>query len=547
MWEDVKMDIVFRTNAGRDTGLGHLVRCANLARELAAQGARCLFVLDCLEESVRPFVAGLDVCDLYDSPQRELDQGADARLFMEVLEKRPYSWVLLDDYRLGLEWEGIVGKAGVKICVVDDLVRSHQCDVLVDIRWRGEDTPSRYDGLVSDHTRKLLGPDFVMLAPDYKASRPPRKDYGHFTIMIGTGGGGGDLDIFMKIMDSILGGREHFDDDVRLVPVVGPLSGSVDDFLTRYEGNEYVKPLVGETELYPHLCETDFYIGAAGGMLYQLLALQVPALTFSVAENQRNDLRLLEDVGHFFHIENWTEAEAEMLPAFIGTVQRHYDRIRKMGASAKVVVDGQGAARVAQVLLDPAGEVLGRNPVVSAKRHEERSLSAEHRLRKVCDGDINHYLASRNLDANCRNMTSVEKIHPLHHYTWWFNARRESFLLSKNDIPCLYIWHECKSLQGRDYLIGGWFVCGGETSFQESLLALNWQLEYCDDHYPGTPWIAVINRQNNYVKLLNDYVGFAEVAADHPYGRAISEIFRGAGCEDFYFVVREYSGASLTD
>jgi hypothetical protein len=53
------------------------------------------------------------------------------------------------------------------------------------------------------------------------------------------------------------------------------------------------------------------------------------------------------------------------------------------------------------------------------------------------------------------------------------------------------------------------------------------------------PWIAVIQRHNRYVQLLNRYLGFTEVAANHPYVPAIERIFPDAHRNGFQYVVRE--------
>ena len=82
-------------------------------------------------------------------------------------------------------------------------------------------------------------------------------------------------------------------------------------------------------------------------------------------------------------------------------------------------------------------------------------------------------------------------------------------------------------------------TCTDETGFQDALVALNWQLEQCDRDHPGLPWIAVIHRENKYVKLLNDYVGFQEINEDHPYFDATARAFKGAPPEDFFYVIRE--------
>lgn len=530
--------IVFRTNAGQNTGLGHVVRCAHLARELTQNGATCLFVLDYIEDGIAPFVSDLNVRTLYDKPQDQLDPHIDSRRFDAIAKEHNPDWVVVDDYRLAEEWETPLRESGCKVCVIDDLLRPHQCDLLIDPKWRGDDTQSRYDALTPPTALKLLGPDYAMLSTHFKNEPPQQNPDTPFTIMIGLGGGG-DLSQCERIIDGLLTHQTDFGRAVHLSPVLGPLSTDTASFVQRYETNASVTPIVGETELYPHLCQTDFYIGAAGGVLYQLMALNIPALTFPLSESQHTDLRQLEDIGHFFHLEKWSETDIEKLPNFIRTVIDHYPRVQQMCRTAKVAVDGFGAHRIAQALLGLDRNQPRTTPHSPPHFEEDTELTAHHRIRSVCDQDINHYLISRNLDANCQNMISPDRISFIDHYSWWFNAKRASFLLTKDGTPSLYIWHEVKRYKDQDYLIGGWFVCGELAGFQDVMLALNWQLEHCDGHAPGIPWIAVIHRQNNYVRLLNKYLGFLDVEPDTPYGDAISEIFNGAAVNDFYFVSRD--------
>jgi len=45
-------NIAFRTNAGKETGLGHLTRCIALANEIIEKGTNCIFVLDFIEDGI---------------------------------------------------------------------------------------------------------------------------------------------------------------------------------------------------------------------------------------------------------------------------------------------------------------------------------------------------------------------------------------------------------------------------------------------------------------------------------------------------------------
>ncbi|MDO6618565.1 UDP-2,4-diacetamido-2,4,6-trideoxy-beta-L-altropyranose hydrolase [Shewanella sp. 6_MG-2023] len=551
--------IVFRVNAGQAAGVGHLVRCCCLATELQALGHKCFFLFANFDASVLPFLDGIEYRYLFNDDHRQSNSDLnpltspltptksfepnwklDAHLTQKFIDANQVDWVVLDDYILGKEWEAIICGGGTKLMVIDDLCREHECDTLLDIRWRGKSTLNAYDDLLPELTTKLLGPQYALLASQYQQQVTLDKvpvDNDIFTVLVGVGGGG-DSQVSSDIIMALLQLTTSINIVIR--PILGPLTENKQQLLETFQDNEHVQPITDCFDLYPYLTQCDLYIGAAGGVLYQLLALNKPALTFSLAENQQNVLSDLEGIGHFFHCNS--DFDIKQLASLVLTISNKYQRVKALTSKA-VNIDGFGASRVANVILGSEAQPLASfiQPVHMIDEAYEQ-LSDIYRIRGVVDGDINHYLDSRNLPANKQNMIEPKPIVRLGHYAWWFNTQRDSYLLEKDNQASLYIWHQVQSYQLRDFLIGGWFVCQAETSFQDALLALNWQLEHCDKRWPSIPWIAVIHRKNRYVKLMNDYLGFKEVEPESDYFNVVSSIFADASVDEFYYVMREPLG-----
>lgn len=525
--------IIFRVNAGQGIGIGHLVRCAVLARELIQQGHKCLLVLGAVEQELSAFVEGLDYIPLNLVSPTYQDESHDAALFLSVANNFYADWVVVDDYYLGRDWELLIKAHGYQVLSIDDLCRPHECDILLDVRWRGDNTSLYYQDKLPSHCMALLGPEFVLLSEHYEQavihSQPAEQP---FTLLVGLGGGG-DIVTIRKLVANLepLAKRNQ----IKIQVILGPLFDDSLTFIAECADTPWVEPLIGIKELYPHLKACDLYIGAAGGILYQLLALNKPALTFSTAENQVTPIEQLEDIGHFFHVDQWCEQDVACLPEFVDAVIRHNSRVQGLLNSSRFHLDGLGAQRVVKAMM---GEFTPEEKVKHSAQCIELILSKYHSLRPVSDRDINHYLDSRNLAANAQNMINVQPIPRLAHYAWWFNTQRESYLLSKNGQACLYIWHQVRQVAQLHFLIGGWFVCDDDTGFQDALLALNWQLTHCDKKYSGIPWIAVIHRENKYVKLMNDYLGFETIDEMHPYASAIGTVFADAHYSQFFFVTR---------
>lgn len=557
---------LIRTNAGHFTGIGHLVRCLQVAEQLVIRDAKVIFVLDFIEPSILPFLKGFIVEQLYDDVQPGLSANEDSARFINLIKQYQATHIIIDDYRLDEHWEHAVknhSENQFTLLAIDDVLRKHDCDILVDMKWRGDQTNNAYDQLIPKEAIKLLGPQYVLLNKQYQnnSTKPlflnnanselnslsSQDPASYFTIMFGLGGGG-DLTQYQQLIDNVLAASDLLDFKINILLVLGPLSTNIQTFVEQYTDNERVTLLIGKTDLFPYLQQTNLYIGAAGGILYQLFALNIPALTFAIAENQNSDRKHLEQLGHYFHLDNFSAITSGALVNFINSIYKHYARVLHLLENAETKIDAMGALRVAEHLLAVNKSEYNITSTVTKNKLKPKSNTPYnnkpqvidfpdgYQLRAVNDSDINHYVAARNLPSNCQNMIKAEPIPYLSHYAWWFNAKRDSFLLSKEGQPILYIWHEVKNVDKQNYLIGGWFTCEKEIGFQEALLALNWQLEYCQKAFPNMPWLAVIHRENKFVRLLNKYLGFTDVGTEHAYNSAIRTLFNDADYQNFYYV-----------
>ena len=531
--------VAIRTHANTVIGIGHLMRMRHLATALRAQGIGTLFLLDHPETGLDEVLEGLDVQYLWKCGE-QFDLLSDASQMIEQIIGSSIEVVIVDDYRLGATWESEIQQAGYRVVSIDDMPsRRHQCDLLVDQKWRGEETLTSYEALVPAECRQLLGPDYVLLAEEYAQ---PQQMVDHaavepFTILFSLGGGG-DLNVLADLIEALRQQPDYESNTIHLQAVVGPASCNRQR-LTDLADQGEVELLVGKRSLYPYLRAAALVVGATGGVIYELARLHVPVISFSMSENQQTPQPWLDDIGHYFHLAACSEEDIRRLAQLILLVKGQYRRVQQLFSEAKVQLDGRGAERVAAEIchlfsMDRCPDFVDPKGLFAGKVDEQG-----YQLRPVGDRDINHYLKSRNLDLNRGNMIEINVIRPIVHYRWWLQTKRDSFLLTQDGEPKLYIWQEMIYIEERPYWIGGWFVCNEGCQYQDTLYALSRQLEWTDQHHPEVPWIAVISRENHFVKLLNQYQGFIEVEQESERGRVIAKAFPKANFDQFYFVTRD--------
>src|SRR5687767_1401439 len=167
------MKVAFRTDASREIGSGHVMRCLALAAELRSRGAEITFVCRALPEHYASLIA----------------QAGHSLVEHDAVAA---DWLVVDHYGLDARWEREQRAHARKILAVDDLAdRPHDCDVLVDQNL-ARNAQERYAGRVPAGCELLLGPRFALLRPEFAQIREgwhePREARGAPRVIIMFGG-----------------------------------------------------------------------------------------------------------------------------------------------------------------------------------------------------------------------------------------------------------------------------------------------------------------------------------------------------------------------
>lgn len=523
------MNIVARVSTC--LGIGHLMRIKWLLLELQSNTQASLtLVLDIQKADIAPFIQEL-ICDDIHFVKTASKQ--DIATLLSVIKTSNADLVILDHYDLDIEYEKQIGSVGAKLAVFDDLGRDHDCDFLFDAKWVGELTHKRYDKKSSAKTRHFLGPDFSLLAPPFSqtlnthVSKSKNK-----TNILCSLGGGGDLSIFASLVNSV---PHELHSQIQFTVVVGPKAENKQVITRLGEKFKNITILCSPLSIANEYRNTDLFIGALGTSLYELAALKVPAITFSIAANQDNDITHLQQLGHFLHLDEFTDSQACLLGAQLGGFICCLPRIKKLRHNAIVTVDGLGVKRVAAILQAQEFDVTDISSQVREASNIAQ-LTTQYAVREAEDCDVNNYLIARNLPSNSQKMTINADIPRLEHYLWWFRSERKSYVVEKIGIPAVYVWHQYVSANSHDYLYGGWFTARNDVPFNLAMLTLQWQLDFCKASHPNAIWLAVIHKDNKFVNLLNKYMGFVSMPIDSVEYTTTQQLFPLAD-EQFNFVM----------
>jgi len=329
--------VAFLTHGGPAIGLGHVARCLSLARALAADGARIVFLVG-QEARVTAAIeaGGFDVVETdWESA------GAAARDLVAAL--RPETLVV-DSYAVSGTQLDLLRPLVGQLVAIDDLA-DRPLPVHTVVNGGIDAEHLEYRGGLPE-TVFLLGPRYALLDPAYAAA-PERKPRASVERVLVTLGGGSHPAALRAVVQAALSlGTAAVD-----VPV-GPFAdGGVADAI------EDARVVVhrGVSALRSLMLAADVAISGAGMTLYELAATATPIVSLTMAPNQRPNAAAFERAGAAL------AAGSADHPDLGATVARQLGWLaadaalrEKLGAAGRRLVDGQGASRVAREIASMA-------------------------------------------------------------------------------------------------------------------------------------------------------------------------------------------------
>lgn len=324
--------IGFLTHGGPAIGLGHLARCLSLARALATDGAHIVFLVG-REARVTSAVeaAGFDVLETDWERSETAAREAVAGLRPETLVVDSYaaSSALLDSLR------PLVGR----LVAIDDIA-DRPLPVHTVVNGAAGAERLEYRGGLPG-TVYLLGPRYALLDPAY-ATAPERKTRLLVERVLVTLGGGSYPAALQKVMRAALSL-----DAAAVDLVVGPFAGYE---VPRAIESARVVVRRGVSMLRTLMLEADVAVSGAGMTLLELAATATPTVFLTLAPNESNS-SAFERAGAAL------PAGSPNAPDCGAAVALHLKRLagdpalrESLGASARRLVDGQGALRVARAI-----------------------------------------------------------------------------------------------------------------------------------------------------------------------------------------------------
>ena len=331
--------ILFRVDGGGDMGMGHVYRS--------------LAVADALRATSRAEVAFL----MQAEPAEGLGVVSAAGYDVRLVEKRRDRWLdaigdfapdvlvndlprLDDDYLAALSH---IGATTVNLVdTLDDLEKTEAyAQLIVSVMHEERETPEGFYG----------GPAFAILRSHFQGRAKEVRERPRLVLL--SFGGSDPQGYTVKAARALQG----LPQDVEVIAVAGPAFSHHAAFAAAAAA--FVRPVRLLDSLGAHIADlmqqADLVVASGGMTVYELAALGTPSLV--LAQNTREDKRMTEFARHgtVSYLGLGTEVGEATIARSVAELLENLEQRRAMSRRGQALVDGLGASRAAELVLNHGG------------------------------------------------------------------------------------------------------------------------------------------------------------------------------------------------
>lgn len=340
------MKLLFRADASRRIGSGHVMRCLALAEAIRPLATDIHFVCRDLEGELHDVIEARGFsCSLLPADRHTLDPVEDARKTAALTDR--VDWLVVDHYGIDQRWERAMRPTCERLMVIDDLVdRPHDCDLLLDQTFGRQ--PDEYAALTPNECRVLAGTQYALLRPEFAAGRPAAlgrraASEGVRHVLVSMGGFDPEnrtLDVLETLAGLPYAGQ------LTVTVVRGAQAPDAEASMTalagHFEALDVRQQVANMAEL---MAAADLAIGAGGTTSWERCCMGLPSLLCVLADNQRDIARQLDAAGAVRVWASRAELKQE-LDRYVSDNALYRSAIE----AAAGICDGQGLQRVVAVM-----------------------------------------------------------------------------------------------------------------------------------------------------------------------------------------------------
>lgn len=339
--------IYVRTDGNGEIGTGHVMRCLSIAEEYRRQGGKTIFLMaddragDLIEKNGFSYIC---LNSVWNDLEQELD------VMVGIIEEKRIPLLLVDSYFVTEKYLLTLRKY-TKIAYMDDLDQFiYPVDLLINYNVYAEqlDYPRRYRdaGLA---TKFALGCSYAPLREEFRGrersiSQRVRK------VLITTGGT--DIyDVTGHLLEHL--GRQPWFPELEFEVIVGRFNSHFGELTAKWERCDNIHFHYNVTDMADYMMACDVAVTAGGSTVYELMACGVPAVVYTLADNQFDIARTVSEMNLIPWVGDVRKGIKECCRSIVYVINDYiedFERRKLVSMRMQELVDGFGSKRLVDLM-----------------------------------------------------------------------------------------------------------------------------------------------------------------------------------------------------
>ena len=333
--------LYIRADMNKTIATGHIMRCLAIADAAKKLGEESTFLLadgeavELLKQRGYEFI-------ILNTDWKNMESELPA--LISVIEEKKIERILIDSYQVTKKYLQTL-REQVKVCYMDDVnAFDYPVDMLIcyDIYYK----KFAYEKRLWD-TKLCLGMDFVPLRAEFE-NCPPRRVSGRAEKILLLSGG---TDPF-HFMEQMLIKLEQTQFD-RVDVICGAFHQDYEKLCEKYSDCNRIYIHKQVTDIDRFMKNADMAVSAGGSTLYELCACGTPTISYSMADNQLDNVKEFDNEGIIPYAGDLrTMNVASEVVRLMEEMRENADLRETRSRRMQEAVDGKGAPRIVDCLME---------------------------------------------------------------------------------------------------------------------------------------------------------------------------------------------------
>ncbi len=348
--------MVIRADANTQMGTGHVMRCLALAQAWHDAGGHAMFVTDMKEPKLQARLRTEGIKVKYISAQPGSTE--DAIQTVNLAQKEGATWIVVDGYHFGTDYQRIIKDSGSRLLFIDD--NGHANHYYADIVLN--QNIHAHEGLYTNRepcTQLLLGTRYVLLRREFvkwQGWKRKIQDVAHKVLV--TMGGSDRDNVTIKVIQAL---QQVEMERLKAVVVVGVSNPHYKELqYTIQDSPLSIRLESNMTNMSGLMAWADVAIASAGSTSWELAFMGLPAVILVLAENQEEAAQQLMSENVFISLGYAHYTKVQDIALALKNLILNREIRHRLSQNGTLLVDGLGTSRIIEAMsgIQPKGMIL---------------------------------------------------------------------------------------------------------------------------------------------------------------------------------------------